>query len=247
MQCHVIQLGTLPYSKAVELQDQLVDLRWKDAIEDVLFLLEHPPVLTVGRTGGFDQLKVPVEHLTGQGVEVLPTNRGGNITYHGPGQVVGYPILNLHYLRKDAHWYLRSLENVLIETLKRLGIEARRIKGRTGVWVLNEKIASIGVAIRHWVTMHGFALNVHPDLSHFSWINPCGYSDAVMTSIQRIQTQTNPTSEEPQLFNASVVKQEVLTTLIDEFGRQFDRDMVLRSWDKFQADLEQSGAVGALE
>ena len=89
MQCHVIQLGTLPYSKAVELQDQLVELRWKETIEDVLLLLEHPPVLTVGRTGGFDQLKVSLEHLTGQGVKVLPTNRGGNITYHGPGQLVG--------------------------------------------------------------------------------------------------------------------------------------------------------------
>lgn len=240
MQCVVFEVGTIGYTEALELQNRLVELCRRETIGDVLLLLEHPPVLTIGRDGGHEHIKVQIEELRKQGVEILATNRGGNVTYHGPGQLVGYPILNLHNMKTDAHWYLRSLENVLIETLSKLDIEAGRISGKTGVWVGGEKIASIGVAIRHWITYHGFALNVAPDLSHFEWINPCGYPDAVMTSIQKLKPDFVFTrASNAELFPYASVKQHVVTALAEVFGLQFSREMVPGDWESFRVEVLQ--------
>ncbi|NCO33694.1 MAG: lipoyl(octanoyl) transferase [Armatimonadetes bacterium CG2_30_59_28] len=225
MRCVVLNLGTKEYLEALDIQRRLVELRRAGECDDLLLLLEHPPVITIGRSGGLDHILISYDDLARQGVQIVETNRGGNITYHGPGQLVGYPILSLENLRKDAHWYLRSLESVLMETVKRFGIPGERTKGRTGVWVNGEKIASIGVAIRHWVTMHGFALNIAPDLRHFDWINPCGYDDAVMTSFAKLRS-----AEEAELPQYEDVKANVVREVIQQFGAQFDRRMVEGKW-----------------
>jgi len=227
--CLYFDLGIVPYDEALAIQRRLVELRRSNSCQDILLLLEHPPVLTIGRSGGEDQILVPRSELERQGVPIVHTNRGGSITYHGPGQLVGYPILDLENLHKDAHWYLRCLEMVLIDTLKKFGIEAVRIPGRTGVWVNGEKIASIGVAIRHWITMHGFALNINPDLEHLRWINPCGLSDAVMTSLARLCK-----SQGRELLPPEVVKRSVVRELVLQFGTRFNREMVAAKWEEFR-------------
>ncbi len=248
MQCVVFEAGTIGYTEALELQN-LVELRRRDETSDILLMLEHPPVLTIGRDGGHEHIKVQSDKLREQGVEVHTTNRGGNVTYHGPGQLVGYPILNLHNMKTDAHWYLRTLESVLIGTLGKFDIEAGRVAGKTGVWVGGEKIASIGVAIRHWITHHGFALNIAPDLSHFEWINPCGYPDAVMTSIQKLKPDFVFTrASNAKLFAYSVVKQRVIAALTEECGMQFNREMVTGDWESFRVEvLQQPPDVAAVQ
>ena len=176
----VARCGRVPYDQALAWQEALVARRIAGA-EDALLLLEHPPVYTLGR--GADTRFLGA---AGNGaVPVVRVGRGGQVTYHGPGQLVGYPILGLHGLRPDVRWYVRSLEAVLIEALGDLGIQAERRDGLTGVWVGRRKIASIGVAIRRWVTWHGFALNVGADLAGFGAITPCGIEGVVMTSIAR--------------------------------------------------------------
>src|ERR1700730_1841765 len=165
----VVRSGALDYATALELQNALVAARMSDAIADTLLLLEHPHVYTLGR--GADQ-RFLVDPPAG--VPVFRISRGGQVTYHGPGQLVGYPILKLEGPDRDVLRYLRKLEQILIDALARCGVEARRRAGLTGVWVDNEKIASIGVGIRRWVTLHGFAINVATDLSYFDRIVPCG-------------------------------------------------------------------------
>jgi len=149
-------------------------------------LLEHPPVFTIGRRGGSDHLLVSKEVLSQEGIALFETSRGGDITYHGPGQLVGYPILDLRRHGQDLHGYLRRLEEVLILTLGEYGIAAGRLPGYTGVWVGDEKVAAIGVAVKRWVTMHGFALNINPQMRHFSMIVPCGIRDHGVTSLSRL-------------------------------------------------------------
>jgi lipoyl(octanoyl) transferase len=172
--------GRVPYAAALAWQEQLVAERLAGG-DDVLLLLEHPPVYTLGRGGDPRFLGA-----AGAGdVEVVRVGRGGQVTYHGPGQLVGYPIVALRRHRLDVHWYVRTLEQVLIDALGDLGIAAGRREGLTGVWVDDRKIASIGVAIRRWVTWHGFALNVGPDLRGFAPIVPCGIAGVQMTSVAR--------------------------------------------------------------
>lgn len=174
-------LGAIGYAEALKLQRELVARRKAGEIPDTLLLLEHPHVYTLGRNA-------KAEHLLERppGVEVHATDRGGDITYHGPGQLVGYPILNLAAIRKDVVWYLRSLEEALIAALAEFGIAAGRQSGFTGVWVGREKIAAIGVHISRWVTSHGFALNVHPDLRYFQFIVPCGIREYGVTSMAQV-------------------------------------------------------------
>src|SRR5215831_9681598 len=173
------RLGMMPYSDALALQRELVEERRADAIPDVLLLVEHPPVLTLGvrGDGGRSHILATPEVLAAHGIEVFETGRGGDITYHGPGQIVGYPIVNLKPDRCDVHRYVRDLEEVLIRVAADYRINARRIDGLTGVWVGDEKLAAIGVRISRWVTSHGFALNVSTDLDYFSMIVPCGIAD----------------------------------------------------------------------
>jgi len=173
----LVDLGTRDYKETWELQCGLVELRARALIPDVLLLVEHPHVVTMGKSA-------KPENILSKRFPIYEVERGGDVTYHGYGQLVGYPIMNLTERDRNVGRYVRGLEATLIETLDHFGISAQRIEGRTGVWVgERKKIASIGVAVRGWVTFHGFALNVSTDLSCFSTINPCGYDSGVMTSM----------------------------------------------------------------
>ncbi len=179
-------LGTVPYLEALELQRDLARRRITGEIdEDILLLLEHLPVVTLGRTAKASNVVSSPDALRARGVEVHEVERGGDVTFHGPGQLVGYPIFDLKRHRRDLHWYLRQVEEALIVALANVGIEAERHPGYTGVWTQGRKIASIGVHARDWVTWHGFALNVLTDLSFFDLIVPCGIPQVQMTSVVR--------------------------------------------------------------
>ncbi len=177
--------GITPYAEAWDLQKVLVAARRDDRIADGLILLEHEPVYTIGRSTKAEHLLFPRDALLAQGFGVYDIERGGSITYHGPRQLVGYPILDLRSYGEDIVGYMRRLEETVIRTLGAFGIEADRQRGFPGVWVAEEKIGAVGVAVKRKVTMHGFALNVDPDLSHFSFINPCGLGKPV-TSMTRV-------------------------------------------------------------
>jgi lipoyl(octanoyl) transferase len=188
----VRQLGVLDYGAAIDLQRTLVEDRRAGRVGDTLLLLEHPPVITLGAKtrGRRDHLVATPEQLAAAGVAVYETGRGGDITYHGPGQLVGYPILDLRPDRCDVHRYVRDLEDVLIRAVATFGVAARRVPGLTGAWAgptgREEKIGAIGVRISRWITSHGFALNVSTDLDPFTWIVPCGIVDRGVTSIERL-------------------------------------------------------------
>lgn len=194
----ILDLGLAPYSSVLELQRTLAQKRIDgEERDDILLLVEHPPVVTLGRKAqqGADN-SATAKFLLGRGVELFEVERGGDATFHGPGQLVGYPILNLEGHRKDLHWYLRSLEEALIRALGWWGISAERRPGLTGVWTQGRKIASIGVHARGWVTWHGFALNVTTDLAYFDLIVPCGIQGVVMTSVARELGGSAPPPEE---------------------------------------------------
>jgi lipoyl(octanoyl) transferase len=182
------RLGIVAYAEALALQRALVEDRRAGRIGDVLLLVEHPHVLTLGvrGDGGRSHILASAETLALRGIEVHETGRGGDITYHGPGQIVGYPIVDLQPDRCDVHRYIRDLEEVLIRTVGDLGVEATRVPGLTGVWVDREKVAAIGVRISRWVTSHGFALNVNADVEYFNLIVPCGIADQGVTSLGRL-------------------------------------------------------------
>jgi len=185
-QPETIDWGLTPYNEALERQLDLVKKRIEGATPDTLIFTEHPPVFTIGkRKGAESHLLWEAEELEKKGIEVQHTNRGGDITYHGPGQIVGYSIISLHD-KKDLHLYLRNLEQVLINALNRFGLKTGRNPGKTGIWIENRKIAAMGVAVKSWITYHGFALNVKPDLSHFSGIISCGISpeEGLVTSME---------------------------------------------------------------
>ncbi len=174
----LIDLGRREYVEVWELQKQLVEQRQRDAIVDTLLLVEHPDVITLGR-----RLKASANVLAPGDIPVIEVERGGDVTYHGPGQLVGYPILKLSEDERDLHGYLRNLEEALIGVCADVGLAGRRNPGWTGAWIGARKVASLGIAVRRWVTLHGFALNVATDLSRFLTINPCGLESAVMTSL----------------------------------------------------------------
>lgn len=206
--CSIFNLGMRDYQEVYELQKKLVLYRSKQEIPDTLLLLEHPPVFTVGRKGGWNNILCTGEKLAQEGIAVYEINRGGDITYHGPGQLVGYPILDLNRHGRDIHLYIRKLEQVIIDTIGEYGIVGRRVEGYTGVWVGREKVAAIGIAVKRWVTMHGFALNVEPRLDHFSLINPCGITGRGVTSLSR-------------LLGKAVDIEGVCNYFIDHFARLF--------------------------
>ena len=210
---HVVHLGLVPYARALELQRAVARARIGGTIaQDVLLLLEHPPVITLGRSSKAQHLVATPDMLADRGVELFEAERGGDVTFHGPGQLVGYPIINLRGHKQDLHWYLRQVEAVLIRALEGIGIPAERSEGRTGVWTGGRKIASIGVHARDWVTWHGFALNVSNDLSYFDLIVPCGLSGVTMTSVQRELGTVAPS------FSA------VAETVVASFGTVFSLD-----------------------
>ena len=212
----------MPYDEALELQRSIARDRISGAVpQDVLLLLEHPAVVTLGRSSKEKHLVASPEFLQGRGVELFEVERGGDVTFHGPGQLVGYPIVDLKRHRQDLHWYLRKLEEVLINTLADYGIPGERNTSFTGVWTRGRKIASIGVHARDWVTWHGFALNVTTDLSYFDLIVPCGINGVVMTSIAR------------ELGVEEVSAQDVRDRVAAKFAEAFDLTAVVTSRSSF--------------
>jgi lipoyl(octanoyl) transferase len=195
--CDLRNLHLVTYENGMRMQESLVALRQRDEIDDQLLLLEHPPVITLGRGGKRENLLASPEMLDAWGVSFHETTRGGDITYHGPGQLVAYPIVSLD-ARRDLHAYLRFLEDVLIATVARHGIVAARREALTGIWVAERKLAAIGVAVRRWVTMHGVALNVAPELRHFGGIVPCGIraTEGTVTSLAAELGARCPTLEQ---------------------------------------------------
>jgi lipoyl(octanoyl) transferase len=218
----VRRLGTVSYPEALALQRALVEDRRAGRIDDTLILVEHPHVLTLGvrGDGGRSHILATGEALARRGIEVHETGRGGDITYHGPGQVVGYPILDLKPDRCDVHRYVRDLEDVLIRTAASYGVEAGRVEGLTGVWVGNDKLAAIGVRISRWITSHGFAFNATTDLGYFDLIVPCGIPDRGVTSLARLLGQPPGREVDPD---------EVGDRIAAEFCRVFGRQLVEHS------------------
>src|SRR5918992_1753397 len=185
-QLWIVALGERPYGEVLDLQREMARVRISGELaQDVLLLVEHPPVVTLGRSAKERHLMLSRGALAARGIEVHEVERGGDVTFHGPGQLVGYPIVDLKRHRQDLHWYLRQVEEALIDALDDLGVVAGRHHGLTGVWTSGRKIASIGVHARDWVTWHGFALNVTTDLTYFDLIVPCGIQAVTMTSVAR--------------------------------------------------------------
>lgn len=212
----------MDYERAFELQQELVAQRKQGLIADQLVLLEHPHVITLGRNGHLENLLASDEVLERAGIAFHPTDRGGDVTYHGPGQLVGYPIMDLRDWKRDVGAYVRGVEQAIIDTLADFGIDAGRIPKLTGVWVDERKIAAIGVHISRWVTSHGFALNVSTDLSYFQYIVPCGL--------------TKPVTSMAALGVRATV-QEVTRSLAGHFGRVFDCEMLLLETPALAATL----------
>jgi lipoyl(octanoyl) transferase len=199
----IFDLGLISWTDACALQQRIVAARKVGAIEDVLLLCEHPHVVTLGRNARRENLLASENVLRQKGVELHETNRGGDITYHGPGQIVGYPILNLDAIRRDVHWYVRTLEEVVIRVASEFSISAFRVPGKTGIWVqpqspagtAEEKLAAIGVHISRWVTSHGFAFNTATDLRFFDLIIPCGIPDRKATSLEKLLNRAVSSAE----------------------------------------------------
>jgi lipoyl(octanoyl) transferase len=201
--CWLVDLGLIPYVPACELQRELVEARKANAIPDVLLFCEHSHVITLGRNGKREHLRANDRLLAQMQVEFHATDRGGDITYHGPGQIVGYPILDLADHRRDIRWYVEQLEEMMIRATRDFGIEAHRVPGKHGIWVASangtaaaeEKLAALGVHLSRWVTSHGFAYNVSADLHYFDLIVPCGIKDARATSLERVLGRAVATAE----------------------------------------------------
>ncbi len=203
-----VNCGILPYNEGWKLQRTIFDLRQSGKIGDVMLLTEHHHVYSLGKSSDENHLLSKMEVLKSENIDVVHTDRGGDVTYHGPGQLIGYPILDLNGYFTDIHRYLRNLEEVIILTLEKFGIPAQHDPDYTGVWVGNDKIAAIGIKVNRWITMHGFALNVNTDLSYFDKIIPCGIFHKGVTSIA-------------QQLNREVPLNDVMQILVDQFARVF--------------------------
>ncbi len=210
----VLDLGLRDYAEALSFQRDLAAARLAGRVaHDVLLLVEHPPVITLGRSSKAAHLLASPEALASRGVALHEVERGGDVTFHGPGQLVGYPIVDLTGHKQDLHWYLRQVEEVLIQAVGTLGLHAERNPGKTGVWTGGRKLASIGVHARQWVTWHGFALNVTTDLAYFDLMVPCGIADVTMTSVA-----AELASADPDALAAST-----RSAVIDAFSARFSR------------------------
>jgi len=192
MLCTVYHLGVVEYDEAYRLQQRLLYSRLDGKIKNTLLLLQHPPVVTIGKSGKLENIIASPAELMNQGISLVFADRGGDVTYHGPGQLVAYPIIDLRERGKDIHRYVHDLEEVIIRTVRDFSIDAGRDNGHAGVWVENDELASIGIRIRKWITTHGLALNIRPRLEHFSLINPCGFCDRKATSISKLLSKDIP-------------------------------------------------------
>ncbi|PYU80341.1 MAG: lipoyl(octanoyl) transferase [Acidobacteria bacterium] len=237
--CLTIDLGLIGYTEAYALQKRIVAARKAEVIEDVLLICEHPHVITQGRSGKWEHLLASEHVLRQKGVEYYETSRGGDITYHGPGQIVAYPIVNLGAIRRDVVWYVRMLEEAMIRATAEFGITAERVRGKTGIWVKSgdteEKLGAIGVRISRWVTSHGLAYNVSTDLRYFDLIVPCGIANRKATSLEK-------------LLGRSLDSKEVARSLAKHFGEVFGREMKKAAREELLEKLEhveQQAAVSA--
>lgn len=211
--CNFVRLGRMSYEDALELQRDIAEARIDNRIEDTLLLLEHPPVITIGRSGNSKNILASREILEKEGIRLYTVDRGGDVTYHGPGQLIGYPIIDLANHGKDIHLYLCGIEKSIVALLKReYAVQTEIVQGYVGVWHSTEKIAAIGVTVRSWITTHGFALNVDPDMNHFAMIHPCGIRDKGVTSLSRI-------------LNRKVTVDEVAKKYPKYFGETFGVEM----------------------
>ena len=224
----LVNLGIVPYADALALQHRIVEARKRGVLNDALLLLEHPPVFTLGRNADESNVIASPEYLKQIGIDVFRVERGGDVTYHGPGQLVGYPILDLHNFRLDVGWFVRSMEEMLIRTLNDFGIHGKPIEKLVGVWLDTPtgeaKLVQIGARIEQWITYHGFALNVDPNLAHFDLIVPCGISDKAVTSMARV-------------LNRPIDLQKVRRCVAEKFGAVFGAEIVEISSEEFQARL----------
>ncbi len=212
LEAWVLQFDEIGYNDAFELQKKLVEARPKEEIKDTFILLEHKPVFTANREVTFQNILAPKEVLEEAGIEVCWTDRGGDVTYHGPGQIVGYNIMDLKTQNRDLHGYIRNVEQMIIDTLQEFGIEAGRDPEHPGVWVGNEKICAIGIAVKSgWISMHGFALNVKPDMGHYKYIIACGIVDKGVTSMSAV-------------LGRDVDPADVRGKLVKHYGRIFNRE-----------------------
>lgn len=225
MQINVVVLGKLEYGRCLRLQENILGLRQNGAVGDSLLLVEHYPVLTVGRRGQYSNILVKNDELKNNGIEIFDVNRGGDVTYHGPGQIVGYPIMDLNQHGRDIKSFVWMIEDIFIRLLQNeYDIEAVREVGKyTGVWVDGNKITAIGIAVKRWVTMHGFAFNVNTNLEHFKWINPCGITDKGVTSLQKLKGRA---------FDYQELNEQV----IEYFSKVFDMEIKRYSLEEY-ADL----------
>ncbi|MFY9530872.1 MAG: lipoyl(octanoyl) transferase LipB [Candidatus Acidiferrales bacterium] len=237
--CWVVELGVVPYAPAWELQRRLVAARKAGIVPDVLLLCEHPHVITLGRNGKPEHLQASDHLLRQMNVAFHATDRGGDVTYHGPGQIVGYPILDLARLRRDVAWYVEQLEEVMIRATAAFGISAIRVPGMRGIWVEAagpsgpEKLAALGVHLSRWVTSHGFAYNVSTDLRYFDLIVPCGLTGKRATSLERI-------------LSRAVQPEEVAPLLVQHFGDVFGREMRAVSRGELQEALRETEPLAAV-
>ncbi|TDI96152.1 MAG: lipoyl(octanoyl) transferase [Deltaproteobacteria bacterium] len=207
----ILSLGLTDYKKALNIQLDLLDKRKNNLIPDTLILLQHPPTITIGRGGDLKNLLVSQSYLKDRGIYFEQISRGGDITFHGPGQIVAYPIMDLNNLGRDIHKYLRSLEHLIIDMLKNYGIKASGFKGITGVWANEKKIASIGIGVKRWITYHGFAININNDLNYYDMIIPCGLSKVMMTNVS-----TESATGKVAIENAN-------DYIIESFSKTFNR------------------------
>ena len=235
--CQIIDLGQIDYAEALALQKRVVAARKTDAIADALLVCEHPHVITQGRNGKREHLLVSEQVLRQKGMDYYETSRGGDITYHGPGQIVGYPILNLGAIRRDVVWYVRTLEEAMIHATAEFGITAERVAGKTGIWVragdTEEKLAAIGVHISRWVTSHGFAYNVSTDLRNFELIVPCGIAGRRATSLQK-------------LLGRDMEQKEVALRIAKHLGELLGRDIKETSRKELLEKLEHAEQAVAI-
>lgn len=213
------------YVEGLQMQQRAFNLVKEKQIDGILLLLQHEPVFTFGSGGGYENLLVPKEKLGKLGIDICETRRGGNVTYHGPGQLVVYPILNLNKFKKDAHWYLRQLEEVVIRTLETYGITAGRKPEYPGVWVGNKKITAIGVHAKKWITLHGFAFNIFVNKDHFGLINPCGITEFGIASIDD--------------YLEVVDYDKVLSKVKEKFKEVFDMNLIECEYDLLRSDNDE--------
>jgi lipoyl(octanoyl) transferase len=236
--CRVVDLGRIAYGESLRVQQQLVAARKAGAAPDVLLLCEHPHVITLGRNGKIENLRASEAWLRGNGVEFHHTNRGGDITYHGPGQLVAYPIINLGEIRRDVVWYVRQLEEAMIAATATFGVASFRVPGCTGVWTApetnKEKLAAIGVHISRWVTSHGLAYNVSTDLSYFDTIVPCGIAGCRSTSLEK-------------LLGRPVSREEFAPRLVSAFGEAFGLQMAAARREELERWLAAAPIPDALQ